>query len=130
MNKLTLKDNYKKILICPQSTDTKRNFSIDKLDKLLTNLQKIYKEPEITIASIDKSYFRDNCNKFLFEKKDYSSIKFIELMKNSDLVVCPDSGPLHIALALKKDLMVFMTVTIPEIVINTGSSLIKITNEL
>ena len=84
----------------------------------------MYQQPEITIASMDKSDFRDGCNKFMLKKTAHSSKQFIDLMKKSALVVCPDSGPLHIALALKKDLLAFMRITIPDVVINYGSCLI------
>ena len=73
---------------------------------------------------MDKTYFIDTCKKFMFVKTFQSSKRFLELMKESSLVVCSDSGPLHIALALKKDLVAFMISTDPKIVINTGSSVI------
>ena len=124
INELVLKESYQKILICPQSTDTNRNLPDDQLDKLILDFQKMYQQPEITIASMDKSDFRDGCNKFILEKTAHSSEQFIDLIKKSALVVCSDSGPLHIALALKKDLLAFMRITIPDIVINSGSCLI------
>ena len=83
----------------------------------------MYNQPEITIASMDKSFFREGCNKFILEKSAHSSEQFIDLIKKSALIICSDSGPLHIALALKKDLLAFMRITIPDIVINSGSSL-------
>ena len=49
---------------------------------------------------------------------------FLSTIKNSSLVVCSDSGPLHIALALKKDLIVVMRSTKPEDVINSNSTLL------
>ena len=58
-----------------------------------------------------------------FKKSSKSSQEFIELVKKNTLIVCADSGPLHIALALQKDLIALMRVTVPEIVINTGSCL-------
>ena len=73
---------------------------------------------------MDKSYFRDDCQKFIFEKSEHSSKQFLNLMRDSSLVICSDSGPLHIALALRKDLVAFMISTDPKIVINTGSRLI------
>ena len=124
INDLVLKESYQKILICPQSTDTNRNIPDDQLDKLILDFQKMYQQPEITIASMDKSHFRDGCNKFFLEKTAHSSKQFIDLIKKSALVVCSDSGPLHITLALKKDLLAFMRVTIPDVVINSGSCLI------
>ena len=124
INELTLKENYSKILLCPHSTDVNRNLPVDKMDQIIFELQSKYNRPEIVIASMDKSYFRDDCQKFIFEKSDHSSKQFLKLMRESSLVVCADSGPLHIALALRKDLVVFMISTDPKIVINTGSRLI------
>ena len=130
INELTLKENYSKILLCPHSTDVNRNLPVEKMDQIIFELQSKYNRPEIVIASMDKSYFRDDCQKFIFEKSDHSSKKFLKLMRESSLVICADSGPLHIALALRKDLVVFMISTDPKIVINTGSSLIICQNDL
>ena len=124
VNYLSLQENYTKILICPHSTDPNRNLPSEKMDQLIFDLKNTNNQPEIVIASMDKSYFRDDCQKFLFKKSDHSSKQFLELMRESPLVVCSDSGPLHIALALKKDLLAFMISTDPRIVINTGSSVI------
>ena len=94
------------------------------MNQIIFELQDTYNRPEIVIASMDKSYFRDDCQKFIFEKSDHSSKQFLNLMRESSLVVCSDSGPLHIALALRKDLVAFMISTDPKIVINTESRLI------
>ena len=124
VNNLTLQEKYTKILICPHSTDPNRNLPIEKMNQIILELQNTYNRPEIVIASMDKSYFRDNCQKFIFEKSEYSSKQFLKLMRESSLVICSDSGPLHIALALKKDLKAILISTDPKIVINTGSRLI------
>ena len=123
VNELTLKENYTKILICPHSTDINRNIPIEKLDGIIFDFKNKYDCTEIVIASMDKSYFRDDCQKFIFEKSDHSSKQFLKLMRESSLVVCSDSGPLHIALALKKDLKAILISTEPKIVINTESLL-------
>ena len=73
---------------------------------------------------MDKTYFRDGCKSFYLEKSFNSSKLFLSIIKNSSLVVCSDSGPLHIALALKKDLIVIMKSTKPEDVINSSSTLL------
>jgi ADP-heptose:LPS heptosyltransferase len=124
INELSLKDSYTKILICPHSTDPNRNLPIEKMDQIILDFKNMYDSPEIVIASMDKTYFRDHCKEFMFEKSVHSSKRFLALMKQSSLVVCSDSGPLHIALALKKDLLAIMTSTEPSVVINTGSNLI------
>lgn len=124
INELVLGSSYKKILICPQSTDIKRNLTSEKLDRIIVDLNQMYNQPEIIIASMDKSFFRDGCKKFMLKKTIYSSKRFLAMMKQSSLIICSDSGPLHIALALKKDLVANLNITQPEIVINSGSTLV------
>ena len=128
IDELVLKQDYKKILVCPQSTDLSRAISGVKLDKLIFDLNDKYQNPEITIASMDKSHFRNKCNYFLFKKSAVSSHQFIDLVKQSDFVVSSDSGPLHIALALGKDVLAFFCTTSPEVVVKSGSFL-KIYNK-
>lgn len=123
ISSLTLKERYPKILICPHSTDRNRNFSNKNLDRIILNLNQMYNHPEIVIASMEKFFFRDNCQAFQFKKTADSSRQFLKLMKSSSLIVCADSGPLHIAIALKKDLVAIMFSSEPEIVINTQASL-------
>ena len=43
----------------------------------------MYNQPEITISSMDKSDFRDGCNKFILEKTAHSSERFIDLIKKA-----------------------------------------------
>lgn len=123
INDLIMKESYQRILICPQSTDKDRSLTNQELDTLITNFNAEYNEPHITIATMDKSFHRVGCNKFFFNKANYSSAQFLSLVKKNSLVVCTDSGPLHIALALNKDLLALFRATIPEIVLNSGSYL-------
>ena len=43
-------------------------------------------------------------------------------MNQSDIIICSDSGPMHIALALKKDLIAYLVSTKPKDIINSGAS--------
>ena len=124
INKLILKDNYRKILICPQSTDPKRSMPHLQMDELITNLKQKYKGVRIIIASMDNSFFREGTEQFIFEKSLNSSEKFIRLFKDTDLAICTDSAPLHIASALGKDLIAIFHITKPEIVINQNTTLL------
>ncbi len=124
IDKLTLKKEYKNILICPQSTDPERSISSPQLDELIVDLNKKYKNFKLVIASMDSSFFRENIAKFTFEKSSKSSIEFIGLVKSSDLIICTDSAPLHIASALGKDLIAVFHITKPEIVINQNTALL------
>jgi ADP-heptose:LPS heptosyltransferase len=119
INELILKQDYQRILICPQSTDRNRGISKDEIDALISDFNTKYHNPDITIASMDATHFRSNCQQFLFSKSSQSSAQFINLIKSSDLVVCSDSGPLHISSALDKDIIAVFYVTNPEVVLNT-----------
>jgi len=128
IDELILKQDYQKILVCPQSTDLNRAISSAQLDELISDLNNKYQNAKITIASMDKSHFRDKCNYFLFKKSAQSSKQFIDLVKGSDFVISSDSGPLHIALALSKDVLAFFCTTSPEIVVKSDSCL-KVDNK-
>jgi len=119
-----LDEYYKHVVICPQSTDPERSIS----NKLMKGLLYQFNSSEITIASMDKRYFHNNCNQFLFEKSAQSSLDFIDLVKRADLIVVSDSGPLHIALALDKKVQAHFYKTQVETVINTQSRLEIIDN--
>lgn len=124
VSKLILKKNYTKVLICPQSTDIGRSIPIEELDKLILDFYNLYNNPEITIASMDDEYFKEGFKSFKFEKSVNSSELFLAVMKQSNLIVSSDSGPMHIALALKKDLIAFLRSTNPQDVINSGATLV------
>ena len=125
VNKIKSRENYRKILVCPQSTDPSRSISEKKLDQIINNIRQSYHDCEITIAAMDTYFFRSNCNQFKFRKNKLSSKNFIQLIKDSDLVICADSAPLHIAIAFKKHTQVLFLSTKPEIVLNSGSSILN-----
>jgi len=120
---LVSKGNYKNILICPQSTDNERSILSDQLDKIISEVESDFDSPDITIASMRLEYLRDNINSFVFKKNAISSQNFIKLVKGSDLIICADSAPLHIANALKKHVFAVFNSTKPEVVLNSGDKL-------
>jgi len=115
------KSEYKNILICPQSTDVDRSISATQLKQIILDLNSKYSGASITIAAIDSSYFKPDCDRFLFHKTKQSSQAFINLVKSSELVICADSAPLHLSLAFKKNVKAFFHTTSPEVVLNTNS---------
>ncbi len=115
------KSEYKNILICPQSTDVDRSISATQLKQIILDLNSKYSGASITIAAIDSSYFKPDCNRFFFHKTKQSSQAFINLVKSSELVICADSAPLHLSLAFKKNVKAFFYTTSPEVVLNTNS---------
>lgn len=131
VDEIKLKDKYKNILICPQSTDEDRSISNRQLKEFIEGLKIKYENALITIAAMDEKYFIQGCSSFRFKKSKSSSQEFLNLVKSSDLAVCTDSGPLHIATALKKDVVAVFNITKAEIVLKNGSKvIIKNSNEL
>ena len=120
---LKLRSDYKKILICPESTDQDRTINDSLLNSIISNSFKKYDGVNITIAKMNDNNFPDNCKKFIFKKNAESSRKFVCLVKESDLIICTDSAPFHISIALRKDTLLYLKNTVPEVVINSGSSL-------
>ena len=121
VKEMVLQDDYSRVVVCPQSTDVYRSITKAKLDQVLTDIKENYQRADITIAAMDQSYFKSGCEQFVFKKTADSSQRFIELIQQADLVVCSDSGPLHVASAFDKDVVGFFYVTKPEIVVNTGA---------
>ena len=113
----------KRVLICPESTDSERSISIGQINKIIYEIKSNFGNPLFTIASITPKYHQSNCYNFFFKKTNKSSRDFIKLVKDSDLVICCDSGPLHIAQAFKKNILAVFTATNPEIVLNSGSKI-------
>tara|TARA_B110000008_G_C16948362_1_gene555385 strand:- start:958 stop:1812 length:855 start_codon:yes stop_codon:yes gene_type:complete len=120
---LKLRHDYKKILICPQSTDQDRTMNDSLLNSIISNSFKKYHGVDITIAKMSDKIFPENCKKFIFKKNAESSRKFISLVKESDLIICTDSAPFHISIALRKDTLLYLKNTVPKVVINSGSNL-------
>lgn len=127
MRILKMKESYKKVLICPQSTDPDRSIDALQVKKIILDLGSKVLGSEITIAAMDESYFTQGCFRFRFKKTRKSSSNFLNLVKNSDLLICSDSAPLHLAAALGKDFIAVFKITNPEIVLNIDTKLKIIT---
>lgn len=124
VHKLDPKKTYQKVLICPQSTDVDRSISAKHMEQIIANVKENYGSLNITVAAMDLNYFRPDCRQFIFQKTEQSSQAFINLVKRSDLVVCADSAPLHMALALRKHTQAVFYITSPEIVLNSESNIL------
>jgi len=119
LKSVNLSNKYRNILICPESTDHERSMKRESIDELRSK----YRGANVTVAALDKYFLDGDYNTFAFRKTAESSEKFIELVKSSDLMICVDSGPLHISAELGRDLLAVFYVTDPGIVLNTGTKL-------
>lgn len=102
-----------KVLIAPFSTEHSRSLSIENVKFL----QNYFKNNILALPKAERKKFK-NSNLFIFEKSKKSSQKFINLLKEVELFIGVDSGPLHIALALNKQCVGIFGPTAPSIVLN------------
>jgi ADP-heptose:LPS heptosyltransferase len=127
IKELKLNKNYQNILICPESTDKQRSISTSQLNSIIQDLLVEY-NAKISMAYMDSDYQHNNCNNIVLTKNNNSSTHFLNTMKQSDLIICADSAPLHLATALKKDIIAYFYITSPSIVLNSNSSVKVVKN--
>lgn len=123
-----LAETYENIIICPESTDDMRSITSEELKLIIVNIKNKFPKAEITICSLDTKYKVNSCKYFKFSKSSKSSLDFINLVKNSDLSICVDSGPLHLMSALNIPTIAIFSITTKNIVLNTNTT-IKILNK-
>lgn len=121
LNTFTLANEYQQILLCPQTTNPDKDLDVDLLKYTAETLKERYPNATMMIAAMDTSFFIDGYDSYQFKKNASSSQRFIDLMKASDLVICADSAPMHLATILDKDNIAFFFSTRPEVVMNSGA---------
>jgi len=116
-----------KILICPESTDKSRSLSVSEVEILIKKL-KIEFNSDISFAlSTFENYkpvIEENFDTLILKKNYSSTNNLIEKIIESDVVICCDSAPLHLAIALKKNVYPIFKSTNCETVINAGSKIL------
>ncbi len=107
----------KNIALVPFSTDITKSLDKEMTKQLVVKLKDMYKDAKITICGF-KSELKDmdGLQKFYFSKD--SSERFLELLKESDLFVGVDAGPLHIANAMKVPSIGIFGPTAPETIVD------------
>ena len=118
---INLGADYRKILVCPQTTNPDKDLDGELLDHTIKELKNAFPKAVVTIAAMHERYLRDDCQAFQFRKKAESSQAFIDLMNSSDLVVCADSAPMHLAQITGKDNVAMFFATRPELVLDAGA---------
>jgi len=108
--------NFQKILICPESSEDRRTLTQSQLDYVIN----FFKDKEIIVA-MTKNRFKTDKNKFYFNKKN--SNKFLDLVKQVDLVVSVDSGLIHIAMLYDKNIIALFSSSLPEKALNSKKNI-------
>ena len=115
------KENYQNILICPESSEDRRSLTQSQLDYVID----FFKDKNIIVA-MSKNRFKTDKKEFYFSKKN--SNKFLDLVKQVDLVVSVDSGPIHIAMLYDKNIIALFSSSLPEKALNSKKNIKIIRN--
>lgn len=115
----------KTIILAPFSTDITKNLSIENIN---TIIKKFNKSNIILALPKDKSNYKFNVKKFIFYKNKRNSEKFLQLMKETDIFIGVDSGPLHLAIALNKPSIAIFGPTAPQTILNNNQKIKIIRN--
>jgi len=123
----------KNVLICPFSTDKKKNLNIPSLKKLCAQILETYPQAKITIAFMAEEKPQDlkelEFSQFIFKKNLATSKYFLTLLDGIDLFFGVDSGPLHLATVLGIPSIGIFGPGAPEIVIDPASKIVPIRHE-
>jgi ADP-heptose:LPS heptosyltransferase len=123
-------DGAKNVLICPFSSEKRKNMDILSLKKLCSQIRKSYPQAQITIATMEEEKTQNlkelGFRNFIFKKNLAKSRDFLNLLEGIDLFFGVDSGPLHLATVLGIPSIGIFGPGAPEIVIDQGSKIVPI----
>jgi hypothetical protein len=118
----------KKIVVAPLSTDVKKNISVEDLEKLVDWLKKENPEAKIHIAVPKLLRLKNSkgVSFFIFGKSAKKSNAFLSILKECDLFVGVDSGPLHLALCMGKKCIGVFGSNAAETIVSDGFQMISL----
>lgn len=110
-----------RILVTPESSELRRSLTDSQLKHLLAQLASRWPQATIVVAA-EKKLDLGNSNRcitqFFLHRNQNASELFLREIRNAELVVSVDSGPLHIATAMRKPVIGLFSFMIPGTVLN------------
>ena len=110
-------ERLRKILICPESSEARRSLTMGQFIRFVEIMKKEWPEAEITLAT-GGSWAWKGGRVLSLSKTVNSSAQFLAELRQADIVVSVDSGPLHIAAAIGKPVVALFSSAHPATVIN------------
>lgn len=121
-----LPQNPKIVLFAPFSTDITKSLSIQNANLFLEKLKSDYVNSKIILCGFDfETKQIDNQNVFNFKRSTKSSNDFLNLVKECDIFVGVDAGPLHVATCLNKASLAIFGPTAPETILDSYKNVIS-----
>lgn len=117
------------MVVSPFSTDLRKSLGPRDLAALLTDLEERYHPRRIVIAGFpDELAKLDNTGvgRFAFIKSAGCSTAFLKLLRDTDLFVGVDAGPLHLADALGIPAVGLFGPTAPETILDVDSGIVPL----
>lgn len=118
-----LPESVAEILVCPESSEARRSLTVSQFQSIVGQLRAKWPQAVIIVANSHKlkgRYVDPSIKPFLLDKSEASSLRFLDAIRNTDLVVSVDSGPLHIACALGTPVVALFSSAHPATVMNSG----------
>jgi len=109
--------NMRKVLICPESSESRRSLTQNQLDKIIST----FKDKEIIVAHSGKRYHNIQQKQFIFRKKRENSIEFIDILKKQDMMICVDSAPMHLGFLYEIPMQGYFSSSTPARVVKNKS---------
>lgn len=117
-----------KILVCPDSGEKRRSLTADQIERLIKKVRASWPDAIISVATSDRSRAA-NFELVLLDKTKEASQRYLSAIAGTDLVITVDSGTLHLADALGKQLICLFSSSMPATVLNHGANAIAARSE-
>lgn len=132
-NRFAFPEPVRRILVSPFSTDIRKSVPPADLGVLLAWLENRFPEARITMALAKEELVKAGesaaDDRFIFGKSEACSRQFLRLVREVDLFVGADAGPLHLADALGKPCFGLFGPTAPETIVDVRSRIAALRSE-
>lgn len=113
-----------RILVTPEGSELRKSLTESQLTRLLAQLQARWPLANIVVATekeLGIGNTHHSVTHFRLRRNQSASELFLREMRNAELVVSVDSGPLHIAAAMHKPIIGLFSFMIPGTVLNRST---------
>ncbi len=117
------------VILCPFSTDVRKSLDATDFGKLLATVKQRFGNPRIILAGLPHELAGTHelgIEQFVFGKTPHASRRFIALLRETDLFIGVDAGPLHLADALGIRCVGIFGPTAPETILDRNSSIVPL----
>ena len=112
LKSIGLQADDKFILLTPFTGFEQRNLSLETAKKFVELVEENYKLPVVITGPANKQHIAEKISKYTLTGAT-SLLEFVEIVNRAEILITPDSGPMHVAGALKKNCVAIFSKDIP-----------------